>query len=162
MSHAEADRNRWLIALSAVLIHVSIGGIYAYSIYQNPLNRTQGWAVSDVTLAFTIAIFVLGVTAAFLGIFVERYGPRTAGLTAAVLYGLGTVGAGFSVQVGSLPLFFLTFGLVGGMGLGIGYISPISTLVDWFPDRRGMATGMAVMGFGAGALLTGPVGNYLI
>ncbi|ESS06803.1 MAG: nitrate/nitrite transporter [uncultured archaeon A07HB70] len=162
MSHAEADRNRWLIALSAVLIHVSIGGIYAYSIYQNPLNRTQGWAVSDVTLAFTIAIFVLGVTAAFLGIFVERYGPRKAGLTAAVLYGLGTVGAGFSVQVGSLPLFFLTFGLVGGMGLGIGYISPISTLVDWFPDRRGMATGMAVMGFGAGALLTGPVGNYLI
>ena len=162
MPHTEADRNRWLIALSAVLIHVSIGGIYAYSIYQNPLNQTQGWAVSDVTLAFTIAIFVLGVTAAFLGIFVERYGPRTAGLTAAVLYGLGTVGAGFSVQVGSLPLFFLTFGLVGGMGLGIGYISPISTLVDWFPDRRGMATGMAVMGFGAGALLTGPVGNYLI
>jgi len=162
MSRTEADRNRWLIALSAVLIHVSIGGIYAYSIYQNPLNRTQGWAVSDVTLAFTIAIFVLGLTAAFLGIFVERYGPRIAGLTAAVLYGLGTVGAGFSVQIGSLPLFFLTFGLVGGMGLGVGYISPISTLVDWFPDRRGMATGMAVMGFGAGALLTGPVGNYLI
>jgi OFA family oxalate/formate antiporter-like MFS transporter len=162
MSATEADRNRWLIAVAAVFIHVSIGGIYAYSIYQNPLNEAQGWAVSDVTLAFTIAIFVLGLTAAFLGIFVERYGPRLAGLTAAVLYGLGTIGAGVSVQVGSLPLFFVTFGIIGGMGLGIGYISPISTLVAWFPDRRGMATGMAVMGFGAGALLTGPVGNYLI
>lgn len=158
----QTDKNRWLIAVSAVLIHVSIGGIYAYSIYQNPLQNTQGWAVSDVTLAFTIAIFVLGITAAFLGIFVEKYGPRVAGLTAAVFYGLGTVGAGVSVQIGSLPLFFLTFGVIGGIGLGIGYISPISTLVDWFPDRRGMATGMAVMGFGAGALLTGPVGNYLI
>lgn len=162
MPSEEADKNRWLIALSAVLIHVSIGGVYAYSIYQNPLNDTQGWAVSDVTLAFTIAIFVLGITAAFLGIFVEKYGPRLAGLTAAVLYGIGTIGAGVSVQLESLWLFFITFGVIGGMGLGIGYISPISTLVDWFPDRRGMATGLAVMGFGAGALLTGPVGNYLI
>lgn len=162
MASEEADKNRWLIAFSAVLIHVSIGGVYAYSIYQNPLNDTQGWAVSDVTLAFTIAIFVLGTTAAFLGIFVEKYGPRVAGLTAAVLYGVGTIGAGVSVQLGNLWLFFITFGVIGGMGLGIGYISPISTLVDWFPDRRGMATGLAVMGFGAGALLTGPVGNYLI
>lgn len=155
-------KNRWLIAVSAILIHVSIGGIYAYSIYQNPLNERLGWAVSDITLAFTISIFVLGLTAAFLGIFVERYGPRVAGLTAATLYGLGTIGAGVSVQLESLTLFFITFGVIGGMGLGIGYISPISTLVAWFPDRRGMATGMAVMGFGAGALLTGPVGNFLI
>jgi len=155
-------KNRWLIAVSAILIHVSIGGIYAYSIYQNPLNERLGWAVSDITLAFTISIFVLGLTAAFLGIFVERYGPRVAGLTAAALYGIGTIGAGVSVQLESLTLFFITFGVIGGMGLGIGYISPISTLVAWFPDRRGMATGMAVMGFGAGALLTGPVGNFLI
>lgn len=162
MSDKGVDKNRWLIALSAVLIHVSIGSVYAYSIYQNPLNNTRGWAVSDVTLAFTIAIFVLGITAAFLGIFVEKYGPRLAGLTAAVLYSLGTIGAGVSVQLESIWLFFIMFGVIGGMGLGIGYISPISTLVDWFPDRRGMATGLAVMGFGAGALLTGPVGNYLI
>jgi Arabinose efflux permease len=162
VSTTTTDKNRWLIAVSAILIHVSIGGIYAYSIYQNPLNETLGWAISDVTLAFTIAIFVLGLTAAFLGIFVERYGPRIAGLTAAALYGIGTIGAGVSIQLESLPLFFATFGVIGGMGLGIGYISPISTLVAWFPDRRGMATGMAVMGFGAGALLTGPVGNFLI
>lgn len=162
MASTETSKNRWLIALSAVAIHLSIGSIYAYSIYQNPLNNALGWSTSDVTLAFTIAIFVLGITAAFLGIFVERYGPRLAGLTAAVLFGLGTIGAGVSVQLESQILFLITFGVIGGMGLGIGYISPISTLVDWFPDRRGMATGLAVMGFGAGALVTAPVGNFLI
>ncbi|SFF83990.1 MFS transporter, OFA family, oxalate/formate antiporter [Halopelagius inordinatus] len=157
-----SGKNRWLIALSAVAIHLSIGSIYAYSIYQIPLRDAQGWATSQVTLAFSIAIFVLGVTAAFLGKYVEKYGPRKAGLAAAVLYGLGMIGSGASVVVGSLPLFLATFGVVGGMGLGLGYISPIGTLVEWFPDRRGMATGLAVMGFGAGALLTGPLGNFLI
>ncbi|EMA36582.1 major facilitator family oxalate/formate antiporter [Halococcus hamelinensis 100A6] len=151
-----------MIAASAVAIHLSIGSIYAYSIYQIPLNEAQGWGTSSVTTAFSIAIFVLGITAAFLGSYVEKYGPRLSGLAAAVLYGLGMVGSGLSVQLGSLPLFLATFGVVGGMGLGLGYITPIGTLVEWFPDRRGMATGLAVMGFGAGALLTGPLGNYLI
>ncbi|ESP88782.1 L-lactate MFS transporter [Candidatus Halobonum tyrrellensis] len=162
MSTREADKNRWLIAVAAVAIHLSIGSIYAYSIYQIPLNETQGWSTSSVTLAFSIAVFVLGITAAFLGRYVEEYGPRKSGLAAATLYGLGMVGSGVSVQLGSLPLFLATFGVVGGMGIGLGYISPIGTLVEWFPDRRGMATGLAVMGFGAGALLTGPLGNYLI
>ncbi|KDE60150.1 MFS transporter [Halostagnicola sp. A56] len=162
MSSIEANKNRWLIAASAIAIHLSIGSIYAYSIYQNPLNETQGWETSSVTLAFSIAIFVLGLTAAFLGKYVEKYGPRAAGLAAAVLYGLGMIGSGLSIQLGNLPLFLFTFGVVGGMGLGIGYISPIGTLVEWFPDRRGMATGLAVMGFGAGALVTGPLGNFLI
>lgn len=162
MSHTTASKNRWLIALSAVAIHLSIGSIYAYSIYQIPLKETQGWATSQVTLAFSIAILVLGFTAAFLGKYVEKYGPRKAGLAAAVLYGLGMIGSGLSVQLGSLPAFLATFGVLGGMGLGLGYISPIGTLLEWFPDRRGMATGLAVMGFGAGALLTGPLGNYLI
>ncbi|RDI72464.1 L-lactate MFS transporter [Halopelagius longus] len=162
MSRTESGKNRWLIALSAVAIHLSIGSIYAYSIYQIPLRDAEGWATSQVTLAFSIAIFVLGFTAAFLGKYVEKYGPRKAGLSAAVLYGLGMVGSGVSVTIGSLPLFLATFGVIGGMGLGLGYISPIGTLVEWFPDRRGMATGLAVMGFGAGALLTGPLGNFLI
>ncbi|WP_050032111.1 L-lactate MFS transporter [Halorubrum halophilum] len=162
MSTANADKNRWLIAVSAVAIHLSIGSIYAYSIYQIPLNETLGWETGSVTLAFSIAILVLGFTAAFLGKYVEKYGPRAAALSAAVLYGIGMVGSGLSVQLGILPLFLATFGVIGGMGLGIGYISPIGTLVEWFPDRRGMATGLAVMGFGAGALLTGPLGNYLI
>lgn len=162
MSHTEADKNRWIIALSAVAIHLSIGSIYAYSIYQIPLNESQGWSTSSVTLAFSIAVLVLGFTAAFLGKYVEEYGPRAAGLGAAVLYGLGMIGSGVSVVLGSLPLFLVTFGVIGGMGIGLGYISPIGTLVEWFPDRRGMATGLAVMGFGAGALLTGPLGNFLI
>ena len=167
MSHTEtgnveANKDRRLIALAAVAIHLSIGSIYAYSIYQLPLEEAQGWATSQVTLAFSIAVFVLGLTAAFLGTYVEEYGPRSAGLAAAVLYGAGMVGAGLSVQLGSLPLFLATFGVVGGMGIGLGYISPIGTLLEWFPDRRGMATGLAVMGFGAGALLTGPLGSYLI
>ncbi|SMP14274.1 L-lactate MFS transporter [Halobellus salinus] len=160
--NVEANRDRRLIALAAVAIHLSIGSIYAYSIYQLPLEEAQGWATSQVTLAFSIAVFVLGFTAAFLGTYVEEYGPRLAGLAAAVLYGAGMIGAGLSVQLGSLPLFLATFGVVGGMGIGLGYISPIGTLLEWFPDRRGMATGLAVMGFGAGALLTGPVGSYLI
>lgn len=162
MSTTEADKNRWLIALSAVAIHLSIGGVYAYSIYQIPLSETQGWSTSSVTLAFSIAVFVLGLTAAFLGGYVEKYGPRKSGLAAAVLYGLGMVGSGISVQFGSLPMFLATYGVIGEMGIGLGYISPIGTLLEWFPDRRGMATGLAVMGFGAGALLTGPLGNYLI
>ncbi|MFC6765231.1 OFA family MFS transporter [Natrinema soli] len=162
MSAVEATKNRWLIAASAVAIHLSIGSIYAYSIYQIPLNETQGWSTSSVTLAFSIAIFVLGITAAFLGKYVEKYGPRKSGLAAGVLFGLGMVGSGVSIQLGSLPMFLATFGVLSGMGIGLGYISPIGTLVEWFPDRRGMATGLAVMGFGAGALLTGPLGNFLL
>jgi len=162
MPATETSKNRWLIALSAVAIHLSIGSIYAYSIYQIPLNESQGWSTSSVTTAFSIAVFVLGITAAFLGSYVEKHGPRRSGLAAAVLYGLGMMGSGVSVLLGSLPLFLATFGVVGGMGIGLGYITPIGTLVEWFPDRRGMATGLAVMGFGAGALLTGPLGNFLI
>lgn len=162
MSEPKAEKNRWLIALSAIAIHLSIGSIYAYSVYQNPLQIEQGWAVSDVSLAFTVAIVFLALSAAFLGGFVEEYGPRISGLIAAVTFGLGTVGAGFSVQIGSFVGFLLTFGVISGIGIGIGYIAPISTLVQWFPDRRGMATGMAVMGFGAGALVTSPVANVLM
>ena len=162
MARTEADKNRWLIAVSAVAIHLSIGSIYAYSVYQNPLRDELGWAISDVSLAFTVAIVFLALSAAFLGGFVENRGPRTAGLIAAVTFGLGIVGAGFSVQLESYVGFLLTFGVISGIGIGLGYIAPISTLVQWFPDRRGMATGLAVMGFGAGALVTGPIANYII
>ena len=162
MVRTDADRNRWLIAVSAVAIHLSIGSIYAYSVYQNPLRDELGWAISDVSLAFTVAIVFLALSAAFLGGFVERRGPRTSGLIAAATFGVGIIGAGLSVQIGSYVGFLLTFGGISGVGIGLGYITPISTLVQWFPDRRGMATGMAVMGFGAGALVTGPVANYII
>ncbi|QLK25830.1 OFA family MFS transporter [Natrinema zhouii] len=162
MSESDTDKNRWLIALSAVAIHLSIGSIYAYSVYQNPLQDLHGWSISDVTFAFTVAIFVLGISAAFLGKYVEKYGPRKAGLAAAVMFGGGTILAGAAIQVGSYIGFLVTYGVLGGAGLGLGYIAPVSTLVEWFPDRRGMATGMAVMGFGAGALITGPVAQELM
>lgn len=152
-----AARNRWLVALSGVGIHISIGSVYAYSVMTLPLNEALGWQKSDITLAFSVAIVCLGLAAAFLGLFVERRGPRAAGLLAATCYGLGTVGAGVAVSLGSLPLFIATYGVLGGIGLGVGYITPVSTLVKWFPDKRGLATGMAIMGFGFSAMIFGPV-----
>ncbi|ERG89811.1 MAG: nitrate/nitrite transporter [halophilic archaeon J07HX5] len=157
-----ADKNRWLIAASAVLIHLSIGSIYAYSVYQAPLQALHGWSNSQVTLAFSTGLLVLGLTAATMGWFVEKHGPRRSGLIAAGVFAAGTIGAGVSVRIGSLPLFIGTFGVLGGVGLGIGYIAPVSTLVAWFPDKRGLATGMAVMGFGGGALITGPAAQFLM
>lgn len=162
MSSTKKLKNRWIIAISAILIHTAIGSIYAYSVYQTPLQTVHGWSNSDVTLAFSVGLFTLGLTAASMGWFVEKYGPRRSGLVAAVLFGAGTVGAGAGVQVGSLPLFITMFGVLGGIGLGIGYLAPVSTLVAWFPDKRGLATGMAVMGFGGGALVTGPLAQYLM
>jgi OFA family oxalate/formate antiporter-like MFS transporter len=150
-------KNRWLIALSAVGIHLSIGSVYAYSVMTIPLNRLHGWLKSDVTFAFSIAILFLGFSAAFLGPWVERMGPRNSGRLAAVFYSLGIIGSGLAVKYGSLPLFILCYGVIGGIGLGVGYITPVSTLVKWFPDRRGLATGMAIMGFGFAAMLFGPI-----
>lgn len=141
---------------------MSIGSVYAYSVYQNPLNESVGWEISAVTLAFTTAIFFLGMSAAFMGKFVERNGPKRSAMISAILFGIGTLGSGLSVQVDSFPLFVVFYGVIGGIGLGIGYISPVSTLVKWFPDRRGLATGMAVLGFGAGSLITSPVADWLM
>lgn len=159
---AEKHKNRWLIALSAICIHLSIGSAYAYSVFKNPLMAELGWDNREVTLAFTIAIVFLGGSAAMFGKFVERWGPRRSAITAAVLFAGGLVGAGLSVSAGSLVFFYVTYGVIGGAGLGIGYIAPVSTLVKWFPDRRGLATGMAVFGFGAGALVCSPVAARLI
>lgn len=155
-------KNRWLIALSAIAIHLSIGAAYAYSVYKNPLIETMGWSATNVTLAFTIMMALAGLSAAFFGSFVEKSGPRKSAIFAAILFSLGQAGSGFAVSVDSSVLFLLTYGLLSGLGLGIGYISPVSTLVKWFPDRRGLATGMAVLGFGSGALATAPVAAKLM
>lgn len=152
-----AHRNRWLVALSGVGIHLSIGSVYAYSVMVKPLGAALGWEKGDITLAFSVAIVCLGLAAAFLGPFVERFGPRVSGLTSGLCYGLGTVGAGAAVHLESLPLFVATYGVLGGIGLGVGYITPVSTLVKWFPDKRGLATGMAIMGFGFASMVFGPV-----
>lgn len=156
------NKNRWLIALSAVCIHLSIGAAYAYSVYTIPLVESLGWEASSVTIAFTVMMVLGGASAAVFGRFVERSGPRKSAILAAALFGLGQAGSGVAVALDSLTLFILTYGLLSGVGLGIGYIAPVSTLVKWFPDRRGLATGMAVLGFGTGALITAPLAAGLM
>jgi OFA family oxalate/formate antiporter-like MFS transporter len=147
-------KNRWLIAASAVGIHISIGSIYAYSAWKMPLENTFGWSVTNTSLAFSIAIFVLGLSAALLGRVVERYGPSKAGLLSATFFSVGLFGSALASYLESVWLFYLFFGVVSGIGLGLGYIAPVSTLVKWFPDRRGLATGLAIMGFGFGGLVS--------
>lgn len=156
------EKNRWLIAASAVGIHISIGSVYAWSNFTNPLIEQFGWSAKQVQLTFSIAILFLGLSAAFLGHFVEKYGPRKSGLLAAAFFGIGIFGSGFAVNMSSLPLLYLFYGALGGIGLGLGYIAPVSTLVKWFPDRRGLATGLAIMGFGFAAAISSPIMNSLI
>lgn len=156
------NKNRWLIALSAIAIHLSIGGAYAYSVYKKPIVTEMGWSESNVTIAFTIMMGLAGFMAALFGGLVEKLGPRKAAIVAAVLFGSGQAGAGVAIANDSVVLYWLTYGMLSGIGMGIGYIAPVSTLVKWFPDRRGLATGMAVLGFGAGALITAPVAANLM
>jgi OFA family oxalate/formate antiporter-like MFS transporter len=158
----KTSKNRWLIALSAIAIHLSIGAAYAYSVYTNPIHDAMGWSKTGITLSFTIMMALAGIAAAFFGNFVERNGPRKSAILAAILFGAGQAGAGVAVAIDSLALFLLTYGVASGLGMGLGYISPVSTLVKWFPDRRGLATGMAVLGFGTGALITAPVAASLM
>lgn len=150
-------KNRWLIAASAVGIHISIGSVYAYSVMTNPVKDVFGVEGSVIKWAFKIAILLLGLSAAFLGRWVEKVGPKISGTTAGIFYGIGILGSGLAVQLEALWLFYLCYGVIGGIGLGLGYITPVSTLVKWFPDKRGLVTGMAIMGFGFAALIFGPV-----
>ena len=156
------NKNRWLIALSAIAIHLSIGGAYAYSVYKNPITTQMGWSETNVTIAFTIMMGLAGFAAALFGSTVEKLGPRKSAILAAFLFGSGQAGAGVAIAMDSVPLYWATYGLLSGLGMGIGYIAPVSTLVKWFPDRRGLATGMAVLGFGSGALITAPVATNLM
>ncbi len=150
-------KNRWLIAASAVGIHISIGSVYAYSVMTNPVKDIFDVEGSVIKWAFKIAILLLGLSAAFLGRWVEKVGPKISGTAAGLFYGVGILGSGLAVQMESLPLFYICYGVIGGIGLGLGYITPVSTLVKWFPDKRGLATGMAIMGFGFAALVFGPI-----
>ncbi len=150
------------MALAAMAIHISIGSVYAWSVYVKPIQSTMNWTLTDVTITFSVAIFFLGLSAALMGKFVERKGPRVAATLAAVLFGMGTVGSGLAIHLESKLLLYVTYGVLGGAGLGIGYISPVSMLVKWFPDRRGMATGLAIMGFGFASAISGPAIKVLI
>lgn len=181
---AGADYQRWLIPPCALAIHLCIGMAYGFSVFWLPLSRAVGitnpvicnnltllqamttkscdWRVSDLTWTYSLFFVVLGVSAALWGGWLERVGPRKAGVVAACCWSGGMAIGAVGVSIHQLWLLWVGTGLIGGIGLGIGYISPVSTLIKWFPDKRGMATGMAIMGFGGGALVGSPLADLLM
>ncbi|MCB9749473.1 MAG: OFA family MFS transporter [Myxococcales bacterium] len=154
--------NRWLIPPAAVAIHLCVGSVYAWSVFNKPIAALHPAWTSVSAYTFSIAIALLGISAAFGGTWLERHGPKRAATLAALLFGGGMAVGGLGVGTGQLWLLYLGYGVIGGVGLGLAYISPVSALVKWFPDRRGMATGMAVLGFGGGAVIAAPVMRWLI
>jgi MFS family permease len=181
---AKAGFNRWLVPPAALCIHLCIGMAYGFSVFWLPLSRALGitapkacpdislfqelftttcdWRIASMGWMYTLFFFVLGVSAALWGGWLERVGPRKAGVVAAFCWAGGLVLGAIGIYVHQLWLMWLGSGVIGGIGLGLGYISPVSTLVKWFPDRRGMATGMAIMGFGGGAMIGAPLANLLM
>jgi len=181
---AAAGFNRWLVPPAALCIHLCIGMAYGFSVFWLPLSQALGltaskscpdisivaelftttcdWKVASLGWMYTLFFVFLGISAAMFGGWVERAGPRKAGVAAAVLWCGGLVLGSIGVISHQLWLLWLGSGVIGGLGLGLGYISPVSTLVKWFPDRRGMATGMAIMGFGGGAMIGAPLANILL
>lgn len=166
-SIAPEGYSRWLVPPAALAIHLAIGQVYAFSVFKNPLlalHAADGsaWNLKVVGYIFSIAIVFLGVSAALFGAWLEKAGPRRAMFYAALCFSSGFFIAAAGVSLHSLALIYLGYGVVGGIGLGLGYISPVSTLIKWFPDRPGLATGLAIMGFGGGAMIGGPLGTQLM
>ena len=167
---ASPDYNRWRVPLASIAIHLCIGSVYAWSIYNPSLTRVYGvvassgddWSLSEVVWVFTVAIVFLGLAAAFAGKWLESVGPRKVGVVAACCWGGGYLVGGAGIMTHQLWLLYLGYGVIGGCGLGLGYVSPVSTLIKWFPDRRGMAAGMAIMGFGGGAMIGTPLKEFFI
>jgi MFS family permease len=162
--------SRWLVPPAALCIHLCIGQAYAFSVFNKPMSLALGvtapapgdWSIPNLGWIFSLAIVFLGLSAAVFGRWVESAGPRAAMFAAACLFCGGLIVAGFGVSIHNLPIVYLGYGVIGGCGLGIGYISPVSTLIKWFPDRPGLATGTAIMGFGGGALIGAPLAVLLM
>ncbi|MDB5337246.1 MAG: transporter permease [Planctomycetaceae bacterium] len=168
--YAPPGFNRWRVPPASIAIHLCIGSLYSWSSFNTPLTRVLGvvtpaaddWILSSVVAIFTVAIVCCGLTAAVAGSWLEKVGPRTVGLLAAVGWGGGFILGGLGILFHQLWLLYLGYGFIGGCGLGLGYVSPVSTLIRWFPDRRGLATGMAIMGFGGGAIIGAPLQEELV
>ncbi len=162
--------NRWLVAPPSIAVHLCIGSVYAWSIYNPALIEVLGaatsaaddWTLRQVVWIFTVAIAFTGLTAAFAGKWIEEVGPRTVGVAAACLWGGGYMISSLGVTLHQLWLIYLGYGVIGGIGLGLAYVSPVSNLIRWFPDRRGLATGMAIMGFGGGAIIAVPLKEFFL
>ncbi|MGE0157970.1 MAG: OFA family MFS transporter [Gemmatimonadales bacterium] len=158
----EATRGRWLLAGAAVLVQLALGAVYAWSVFVNPFIAQMGWTRTQTTLPFTVVIGTIFIGTLTGGRIQDRIGPRPVVLAGGILYSIGVMLASLVDGPDELWLLILTYGVMGGIGLGAAYIVPIAMLVKWFPDRRGLITGIAVAGFGAGALITAPVANRLI
>lgn len=152
--------NRWWIALSGVCLQMALGAAYAWSVFRIPLAKQFGWSIAQVSLTFTICWFVFGCTSVIGGLWVRHRGPRTAAVMGGVFWGGGVILTSFAAH--KLWMLYLGYGVIGGIGLGLGYIVPISVLVKWFPDHRGLITGIAVGGFGAGSLIAAPAAGHLM
>ncbi len=167
---AKLGFSRWLVPPAAIAVHMCIGQVYGFSVFKKPLAKALGitapgaldWTEADVGVAYSIALALLGISAAIFGKWVERSGPRKTMVASMICFCTGLVLAALSVKYHQLWLLYVGYGLIGGIGLGLGYIAPVSTLMKWFPDRPGMATGMAIMGFGGGALIGGPLAEELM
>ena len=160
---AKPGFNRWLVPPAAIAVHMCIGEVYGFSVFNVPLTQAgAGWTIPQVGWVYSIALFMLGLSAAVFGKWVERSGPRKAMVASCVCFCGGLLISAIGVKLKMLWLVYMGYGFTGGIGLGLGYISPVSTLIKWFPDRPGMATGMAIMGFGGGALIGAPLGVKLM
>ena len=167
VSVARPGFSRWLVPPAALSIHLAIGQVYSFSVFKNPLLALKAadgsaWSLKEVGAIFSIAIAVLGLSAALFGKWLETAGPRKAMFVAATCFGTGFLVAAAGAATHMLALIYLGYGVIGGVGLGLGYISPVSTLIKWFPDRPGLATGLAIMGFGGGAMIGSPLGTKLM
>lgn len=160
---AAAGFNRWLVPPAAIAVHMCIGEVYGFSVFNVPLTKVgAGWSIPKVGWIYSIALCMLGLSAALFGKWVERSGPRKTIVASCACFCGGLLISALGVNLQSIWLLYLGYGVVGGIGLGLGYIAPVSTLMKWFPDRPGMATGMAIMGFGGGALIGSPLGVQLM
>ncbi len=156
------ESKRWGIATAAVVMQLCLGTVYAWSVFKKPLMGAHGWEEAATQYTFMIFMFTIGCAAAFGGTLVDKKGPKFVATVGGILFGLSTLLAGVADQIGSLPLLYLSYGIIGGLGNGFCYVTPIATLIRWFPDKRGLVTGLAVMGFGFGAFFMGKIAPMMI
>lgn len=148
-----SKNHRWFIVVLATFTHLLLGTVYAWSFFQKPISETYGWSQSETAWTFSVAIFMLGITAAWCGGKIEKFGVKKLAVTGTILYALGYIISYFALKYHVLPLLYFGFGVVGGIGLGMAYVTPVAAVSGWFPDKQGLATGMVVMGFGLGAFV---------
>jgi len=149
--------NRWVVAVMGTVLQLCLGTVYAWSYFQSLLVKSYRWSYTDTAWAFSLVILSLGIAAAWAGVNLPKIGPRKLAMTGGLLFSLSYLLGGLALHLGSIPLFYLGYSIVGGIGIGFGYVTPVSTVAKWFPDKRGLVTGVVVMGFGVGAFVMSKV-----